>query len=104
MYIGNCKSGESSYYEGSFSVLNEGENNVKLTISYDDPSGKVIEKVSEYTITGTAPVPVDDMMMGGEDMNMEGGQKMPVSINAIIISIIAVIAAAVIAVIIYKKN
>lgn len=103
VYIGNCKSGESSYYEGSFSVLNEGENNVKLTISYDDPSGKVIEKVSEYTITGTAPVPVDDMMMGGEDMNMEGGHKMPVSINAIIISIIAVIAAAVIAVIIYKK-
>ena len=54
-YYGSFESGNTEYYDNGFSVLNEGENKVTLTISYDDPSGDHIEDVREYTITGTAP-------------------------------------------------
>ncbi len=71
VYIGNCSPGDSNYYEGSFSVMIVGTNNVKLKISYDDPSGKTIEDVREYTIEGTEPVPIDDTMYDENGMPMD---------------------------------
>lgn len=100
-YIGNCASGESGYYEGSFSVINEGENNVKLTISYDDASGEKVEEVHEYTITGTAPVPMDENM-DGEDMPTPNGANVGNGkIAAIVCGVVVLI---VIAVVIFKKK
>lgn len=61
-YYGTFDSGNTEYYDNYFSILNEGTNNFKLIVSYDDPSGEKIEQVREYVIEGTAPFIPDDMM------------------------------------------
>ncbi|MCI8342721.1 MAG: hypothetical protein HFE62_05875 [Firmicutes bacterium] len=107
MYIGNCGTGESSYYEGSFSVLNEGANNVKVIISYDDPSGKTIEKVNEYTVEGTAPMPMDDTTMNGELDNVEGEKGFSISSIATkrnIILAVVFVTAIIVAATLVKRN
>ncbi|MGE4215381.1 MAG: COG1361 S-layer family protein [Anaerotignaceae bacterium] len=102
-YIGNCASGESGYYEGNFSVINEGENNVKLTISYDDASGEKVEEVHEYTIIGSAPMPMEEGMEGemDEDASTQGGTLGAGKIIAIVCGVIFII---VIAVVVLKKK
>jgi CARDB. len=102
-YIGNCASGESGYYEGSFSVINLGENNVKLTISYDDASGEKVEDVHEYTIIGSEPIPVEEGMDGemGEDYADGSG---PLSIGKIAEIVGGVVVIIAIAAVIFKKK
>ena len=100
-YIGNCASGESGYYEGSFSVINEGENNVKLIISYDDASGENVEEVHEYKIIGNAPVPMDESMIGEEVPVQEGATLGVGKIVAIVCGVVILI---VIAVLLLKKK
>lgn len=100
-YIGNCASGESGYYEGSFSVINEGENNLKLTISYDDASGEKVEEVHEYTITGTPPVPMEENMEGEDPSAQEGTGLGIGKIAAIVCGVVILIA---IVVVIFKKK
>ncbi len=62
-YYGTFESGSTEYYDNGFSIMNEGPNNVKIIVSYDDPSGDHFEEVREYVIEGTAPFIPDDMMM-----------------------------------------
>ncbi len=88
-FLGNCAKGESLYFEGSFAVLNEGENNVVITLSYTDPSGEEITKEMPYTITGTAPAPMDPTM-DGMDPTMAEPQEGP-SRTAIIIGVVVVV-------------
>ena len=103
-YIGNCSPGDSNYYEGSFSVLNMGKNNVKLTISYEDPSGERIEQVKEYVITGTEPV-MDEGMGDGMDMpaDMDAGMNGPGLSNKVKIGIGVGAAAGIIILIVVVK-
>ena len=92
-YYGSFESGNTEYYDNGFSVLNEGENKVTLTVSYDDPSGDHIEDVREYTITGTAPfVPEDpDAEQTVVDEGGSIGSKIGAAvIVAVIIAFIAV--------------
>lgn len=63
VYYGSFESGSTQWYDNGFSILNEGPNNVKFIVSYDDPSGEHIEDVREYVIEGTAPFIPEDMMM-----------------------------------------
>ena len=65
VYYGSFESGSTQWYDNGFSILNEGPNNVKLIVSYDDPSGEHIEDVREYVIEGTAPYIPEDIMMDG---------------------------------------
>ena len=93
-YLGNCAKGESLYFEGSFAVLNEGENNVVITLSYTDPSGEEITKDMEYTITGTAPMPMDPTMEGMDPTMaepQEGGSRTMLIIGGVVVVVVLVI-------------
>lgn len=99
-YIGNCSPGDSSYYEGSFSVTNMGLNTFKLIISYNDPSGEEIVQEKEYTINGTEPAPMEDSG-DGSDMDMDNTPS-PLSTKAKIGMGIGAVVGIVIVVIIVK--
>ena len=104
-YIGNCAPGESNYYEGSFSLMNVGTNNVKVVISYEDTSGEEIRVEKEYTIEGVEPfvpdMPMDDMGMMPEE---EGGKLSKGAIAGIGAGAVVIIAGAAAAIKIRKKK
>ena len=81
-----------------------GKNNVKLTISYEDPSGERIEQVKEYVITGTEPV-MDEGMGDGMDMpaDMDAGMNGPGLSNKVKIGIGVGAAAGIIILIVVVK-
>ena len=99
MYLGNCEQGDSVSYDGSFTLMNIGENNFKITITGEEPSGDILTYEKEFTVTGTEPMPMDDEMMGGMPPEEEGPNK--VLIGAII-GVVVVIG--VVVIILVKKN
>ena len=96
VYLGNCTKGESLYYEGNFSVINEGTNNVVITISYEDPNGEIVEEVKEYVVEGFAPMyegefPMDDGMVFPDEGMKSGLDKRIMGILiALLLAVIAV--------------
>ncbi len=101
-YIGNCAKGESAYYEGSFSLINEGDTTVKLVLVYDNPSGERVEDIKEYTITGMPPMPMEEFPEG-EDMGQGMMPSQPMGKGLIAGIVGGVIVAIIAAVIIIKK-
>lgn len=99
-YLGNYDSGYSEYYEGEFYPNKEGESKVSVIISYDDPSGKHIEDVHEFTMNVMPPMPIEDMGdMGMDGMNGEGqtpgmskNQLIGLGVGVVVV-VIAIIAA-----------
>jgi hypothetical protein len=98
MYYGTFESGNTEYYDNGFSIINEGTNNVKLIVSYDDPSGEHIEIVKDYVIEGMAPYIPEDIMME-EPVEPEGSDT-----SAIGLIIVCVAMAAFVAVFIKKSK
>lgn len=60
-YIGNMDSGDSDYFETTFSPINIGEVPVSIVISYEDPSGETIEQRKELLLNVTEPFIPEDM-------------------------------------------
>lgn len=92
VYYGSFESGNTEYYDNGFSVINEGENNVKLIISYDDPSGEHKEEVREYVIEGYAPFVPDDMMMEENPQPETSTGNLPgtIIVSAVVLVFVAV--------------
>jgi len=90
VYLGNCAKGESLYYEGNFSVISEGANNVVITISYEDPNGEIVEEIKEYVVEGFAPMygdefPMDEgMMFPDEGALSQGPSKTMIGITIVV--------------------
>lgn len=78
-YFGNFESGNSEYYDGTFTPMNEGEVPVNILVSYDDPSGERFEESHEYMISVTAPAPMPEGMEG--DMMGMGGDMQDNSLD-----------------------
>ena len=101
-YLGNCAKGDSLYYEGSFAVLNVGENNVVVTLQYSDPSGEVISQEMTYTIEGTEPAPMDPTMM--DDPSMMAPEETGPSMKTIVIGAVCGVVALIVSVIEVRKR
>ena len=100
-YLGNCAKGDSLYYEGSFAVLNVGENNVVVTLQYSDPSGEVISQEMTYTIEGTEPAPMDPTMM--DDPSMMAPEETGPSMKTIVIGAVCGVVVLIVIVIVVRK-
>lgn len=71
-FIGNLDSGGSEYFEGTFIPNKTGEQNIKLTISYDDTDGQTITKTDEYKINIQEPQQIEETF---NDMPKEETKK-----------------------------
>jgi len=60
-YIGNMDSGESDYFETTFSPINIGEVPVSIVITYEDPSGETIEQRRDLLLNVMEPYIPEDM-------------------------------------------
>ncbi|MBR6652685.1 MAG: hypothetical protein IKL30_05920, partial [Anaerotignum sp.] len=60
-YIGNMDSGESDYFETTFSPINIGEVPVSIVITYEDPSGETIEQRRDLLLNVMEPFIPEDM-------------------------------------------
>ena len=58
-YVGTLDSGQSDYYEVSFTPNGMGTVPVSIVLSYEDPSGETIEERRDFEITVTEPVNPD---------------------------------------------
>ncbi|MBS4960716.1 MAG: hypothetical protein KHZ62_07875 [Clostridiales bacterium] len=90
-YYGNIESGNQDYFETTFTPLSEGDANVDIILSYDDPDGEHKEIKNSYQLT-VLPMPsMDDM----SDMPMEPEPVNPLvkygKIAGIVIAVLAVL-------------
>ena len=116
-YIGNCKSGDTESYEGSFSLAKEGKNDVKVIVSYDDASNDHVENVYEFTVEAVAAA-AGSAGEGPEGMGGPGGGNVRTGMTGLggaaegagkkvltaVISIGAAVAAAIIVLKVRKKR
>ncbi|MBQ7084430.1 MAG: hypothetical protein IJM95_04190, partial [Anaerotignum sp.] len=70
-YIGNMDSGESDYFETTFSPINIGEVPVSIVITYEDPSGETIEQRRDLLLNVMEPFIPEDMEGVEEDPPMD---------------------------------
>jgi len=70
-YIGNMDSGESDYFETTFSPINIGEVPVSIVITYEDPSGETIEQRRDLLLNVMEPYIPEDMEGMEEDPPMD---------------------------------
>jgi len=70
-YIGNMDSGESDYFETTFSPINIGEVPVSIVITYEDPSGETIEQRRDLLLNVMEPFIPEDMEGMEEDPPMD---------------------------------
>lgn len=101
-YLGNFTSGYSEFYEGSFTLAKEGENNVGIVISYDDPSGEHIENRHDFVVMGAAPMPMENQ--DGMNMEPEGGSSLKNVTKPVLIGLSVVVILAIILTVLYKKR
>lgn len=73
-YIGNMESGNSEYFETTFSATQPGETPVVVIISYEDPSGEKVEERRELTLNAMEPVMPEDMEGEPENPPLDMGQ------------------------------
>ncbi len=60
-YIGNMESGNSEYFETTFSAMQPGETPVTIIVSYEDPSGETVEERRELMLNAMEPMMPEDM-------------------------------------------
>ncbi|MGN1231573.1 MAG: COG1361 S-layer family protein, partial [Anaerotignum sp.] len=60
-YIGNLESGNSDYFETTFTPNGVGEVPVSIIISYEDPSGETVEERRDLVLNVTEPFIPEDM-------------------------------------------
>lgn len=73
-YIGNMESGNSEYFETTFSATQPGETPVAVIVSYEDPSGEKVEERRELTLNAMEPVMPEDMEGEPENPPLDMGQ------------------------------
>ena len=83
-YIGNMDSGDSDYFETTFSPYTIGEVPVSIVISYEDPSGETIEQRRELLLNVMEPYIPEDM----EGMQEEPPMDMKKVVSGIAIFLI----------------
>jgi len=89
-YIGNMDSGDSDYFETTFSPYTIGEVPVSIVISYEDPSGETIEQRRELLLNVMEPYIPEDMEGMQEEPPMD--MKKVVSGIAILLILTALLA------------
>lgn len=83
-YIGNMDSGDSDYFETTFTPNTTGEVPVSIVLSYEDPSGETIEERRDLTLNVTEPYVPDET----EDPNANpplDAKKVAVSVGILIV-------------------
>lgn len=66
-YIGNMESGNSDYYETTFTPNMTGEVPVSIVITYEDPGGEEIEDRRDFVLNVSEPYIPEDMEMPEEN-------------------------------------
>ena len=106
-YLGNLETGNSQYYDGSFTFLTPGTSTVNILVSYDDPSGEHYEVPHEFTVNVMEPVIPEDMGMDGMDPSMmedtNGGMSTSQKI-AIVVGIVVVVIIIIVVVVVKKRK
>ena len=94
-YVGNIKPGETGNVDcmvtGTAPTADEGK--IKVTISYEDENGEILEEHKEMNLFVSDPMPAEDEMMGGgmDELPMEepgflekySSVLLPVSLGAV---------------------
>ena len=73
-YIGNMESGNSEYFETTFSAMQPGETPVTIIVSYEDPSGETVEERRELMLNAMEPMMPEDMEGEPENPPLDMGQ------------------------------
>lgn len=94
--VGNVESGKNGTITFAIRPMNEGENNVKVTVQYEDANGEINEQVFETVVTAMGYEPVDPGEFEDPIEPIEEEKKFPVTTVAIIAAALVIIAAVVI--------
>ena len=73
-YIGNMESGNSEYFETTFSAMQPGETPVTIIVSYEDPSGETVEERRGLMLNAMEPMMPEDMEGEPENPPLDMGQ------------------------------
>ncbi len=84
-YIGNMESGDSDYFETTFTPNGIGEVPVSIVISYEDPSGESIEDRREFLLNVTEPFIPEDMMAMEEEVPASSVKNLPAAITVLVV-------------------
>lgn len=76
-YYGNFESGNSEYFEGTIIPKTEGSHTGKVIISYDEPSGERVEKITEISLNVSAPMVSEAFSPDGKPMTGDMGMEEP---------------------------
>ncbi|MFI3174266.1 MAG: CARDB domain-containing protein [Bacillota bacterium] len=102
-YIGNMDSGDSGYFDTSFTAYTPGEVPVDIVIAYEDSSGEVIEHRNEFLLFVNEPM-YPDPFLDGDMMYPEFPEEQNNNHNMLIYGGIGAVLAVIAVVILAKKK
>ncbi len=90
-YIGNMESGDSGYFDTSFTAYTTGEVPVAIVIAYEDSSGEIIEHRNEFVLFVNEPM-IMEPFPGGDMLYPDMGPEPKNNNQLMIIGAVVVIA------------